>query len=263
MPKIAIIGGTGVYNADTFEIESTEYPDTPYGKPSDEIQIGKLNGVKIAFLYRHAKDHHLSPTNIPYRANMWALKKMGVEMIVSTCAVGSLKEEFAPGDLVIVDDFIDFTRFRNLTFIDDAAIHIALPHPFCAHMSDVFADTAKELGIRNHTGGTYVCIEGPRFSTKAESKLFRNFADIIGMTLVPECQLAKELGMCYCSLATITDYDMWKDEHVDTHIVRKVMAENSKHLIKLLENGLPKIVTGKTECAADAKNAGTIDHLKI
>ena len=263
MPKIAIIGGTGVYNADAFEIESTEYPDTPYGKPSDEIQIGKLNGVKIAFLHRHGKDHHLSPTGIPYRANMWALKKLGVEMIISACAVGSLKEEFAPGDLVIVDDFIDVTRFRDLTFIDDAAIHIALPNPFCSHMTDVFANAAKKLGIRHHIGGTYICIEGPRFSTKAESRMFREYADIIGMTLVPECQLAKELGMCYCSLATITDYDMWKDEHVDTHTVKKVMAENSEHLIKLLETGLLGITTGRTDCASDAKNAGTIDYLKI
>ncbi len=263
MPKIAIIGGTGVYNADTFEIESTVYPDTPYGKPSDKIEIGNMNGVKVAFLYRHAKDHHLSPSTIPYRANMWALKKLGVEMIISACAVGSLKEEFAPGDLVIVDDFIDFTRFRDLTFIDDAAIHIALPKPFCSHMTDVFANAAKELGIRHHIGGTYICIEGPRFSTKAESRLFRDYADIIGMTLVPECQLAKELGMCYCSLATITDYDMWKDEHVDAHMVKKVMAENSENLIQLLEKGLLGIVTGRSDCASDAKTAGTIDHLKI
>ena len=263
MPKIAIIGGTGVYNEDAFEVESTEYPDTPYGKPSDKIQIGKLNGVEIAFLCRHAKDHSISPTNVPYRANMWALKKLGVEIIISACAVGSLKEKYAPGDLVIVDDFIDFTRFRDLTFIDDAAIHISLPQPFCPKVSDVFADAAKELGIRHHKGGTYICIEGPRFSTRAESKMFLNYADIIGMTLVPECQLAKELGMCYCSLATITDYDMWKDEHVDTNMVKRVMAENSKNLVKLLEMGLSKIIIGGCDCASDAKNAGALDHLKI
>jgi len=129
-------------------------------------------------------------------------------------------------------------------------------------MADVFGGVAEEMGIKHHEGGTYICIEGPRFSTKAESNMFRNFADIIGMTLVPECQLAKELGMCYCSLATITDYDMWKDEHVDTHMVRKVMAENSENVVELLKRGLPKIVFDKCDCAADAKNAGSVD-LKV
>lgn len=262
MPKIAIIGGTGICSKEAFKVESTVYPDTPYGKPSDEIQIGKFNGVDVAFLYRHAEDHHLNPTKVPYRANIWALKELGVEMVISACAVGSLKEEYAPGDLVIVDDFIDFTRHRDLTFTDNAAIHISLPEPFCPHLTEVFGDRAKELGIKHHNGGTYICIEGPRFSTKAESNMFRNFADIIGMTLVPECQLTKELGMCYCSLATITDYDMWKDEHVDAQMVKQVMAENSKHVVELLKTGLPKIVFDKCDCAADARNAGSVD-LKV
>lgn len=261
MPKIAIIGGTGVSNKDNFTLESTLYPDTPYGKPSDEIQIGKFCGVDVAFLHRHGGKNQFNPTNVPYRANIWALKKMGVEMILSMCAVGSLKEQLAPGDMVILDDFIDFTRHRDLTFVDDAAVHISLPDPFCPHMRSVFADTAKEFGLKHHVGGTYVCIEGPRFSTKAESNLFRNFADVIGMTLVPECQLAKELGMCYCSIATITDYDMWKDEHVDTGMVKNVMAENSKSLQALLKAGLPKIHGDQCDCGEDARVAGSANFI--
>ncbi len=263
MPKIALIGGTGIYSKDSFVMEKTVFPDTPYGKPSGEIRIGKLNGVEIAFLYRHAEDHHLNPSKVPYRANMWALKQLGVEMIVSACAVGSLQEEFAPGDLVIVDDFIDFTRKRDLTFVDGAAVHISIPEPFCPHMSEVFYDAAKELGIKSHMGGTYICIEGPRFSTKAESFMFRNFADIIGMTLVPECQLAKELGMCYCSLATITDYDVWKDEPVDTHMVSQTMKKCLASITKLLEKGLPRIKTDGCKCSDDAKTAGTLKALGL
>lgn len=259
MPKIAIIGGTGVSNKDNFTLESTVYPDTPYGKPSDEIQIGKFYGVDVAFLYRHGKDHQFNPTSVPYRANLWALKEMGVEMILSVCAVGSLKEKFAPGDMVILDDFVDFTRHRDLTFFDDVTVHISLPDPFCPHMRGVFAETAKELDLKYHVGGTYVCIEGPRFSTKAESNLFRNFADVVGMTLVPECQLAKELGMCYCSIATITDYDMWKEEPVDTSMVKSVMAENSKNILALLKTGLPKVRTDQCDCEEDARVAGAVD----
>ncbi|MGI5964974.1 MAG: S-methyl-5'-thioadenosine phosphorylase [Candidatus Methanomethylophilaceae archaeon] len=263
MPEIALIGGTGIYNEDSFIVEKTVFPDTPYGKPSDEIYIGKLNGTEIAFLHRHAKDHTLNPTRVPYRANMWALKQLGVKMVISACAVGSLQEEFAPGDLVIVDDFIDFTRKRDLTFIDDDAVHISIPEPFCPHMSEVFSDAAKELGIKHHTGGTYICIEGPRFSTKAESFMFRNFADIIGMTLVPECQLAKELGMCYCSLATVTDYDVWKDEPVDTDMVYNTMKKCLASITRLLEKGLPRIITDGCVCAKDAETAGSLKVLGL
>ena len=263
MPKIAIIGGTGIYSKDTFKVESKVCPDTPYGKPSDDILIGKMNGVDVAFLYRHAEDHHLNPTEVPYRANMWALKMLGVEMVISACAVGSLQEEYAPGDLVIVDDFMDFTKKRDLTFIDDGAVHISLPEPFCPHMSEVFADAAKKLGITFHRGGTYLCIEGPRFSTKAESNMFRDYADIIGMTVVPECQLAKELGMCYCSLATVTDYDMWKDEPVDIKMVSDTMAKCLNYISKLLEAGLPKIISGRCGCSDSAKSAGSLEHLKL
>lgn len=241
MPRIGIIGGSGVYNPDKFELIDTVFPDTPYGKPSDEILIGKINGVEVAFLPRHGKNHQHPPSSVPYRANICAMKDLGVEMIVSPCAVGSLKEEFQPGDMVIVDQFVDFTKKRDYTFFDDRTVHISIAEPICPQMSDVFDKAAKEMGIRYHRGGTYVCIEGPRFSTRAESYMFRNFADIIGMTLVPECQLAREMGMCYCSLATITDYDAWKDEVVDIQMVLDTMAACLAKITEILERGLPEL----------------------
>ena len=202
---IAVIGGTGIYNPDTFELIDKVFPDTPYGKPSDEILIGKIAGVEVAFLHRHGTTVPYPASSVPYKANMYALKQLGCKYVISACAVGSLQRKFASGDLVLVDQFIDFTKKRDYTYFNDSITHIAIPDPFCDYLNAVFAETAKKLGIKFHNGGTYVCIEGPRFSTRAESRMFRQFGDIIGMTVVPECQLARELGMCYCSLATITD----------------------------------------------------------
>ena len=258
MPKIAIIGGTGIYNPDTFEEIEEVFPDTPYGKPSDPIMIGKINGVEVAFLYRHGKEHQHPPSSVPYRANMWALKELGCKYVISACAVGSLQEDFIPGDLVITDQFIDFTKKRDYTYFMDKTVHISIPDPFCPHLNAIFENAAKEMGIRYHMGGTYLCIEGPRFSTRAESSMFRHFADIIGMTVVPECQLARELGMCYCSLATITDYDMWKDEPVDINMVSKTMSECLDKVLRLLEIGLPKIKDSCKVCAQAAKDCGAL-----
>ena len=257
MVRIGIIGGSGIYDADTFETVRKVFPRTKFGKPSDEITIGKIAGVEIAFLPRHGRDHQHPPHSVPYRANIQAMKDLGVEMIISPCAVGSLKEEYRPGDLVIADQFIDFTKNRDYTFFDDAAVHIGIADPFCGVLTKIFSDAAEKMKIRFHKKGTYICIEGPRFSTKAESNMFRNFADIIGMTLVPECQLARELGMCYCSLATVTDYDVWKDEPVDINMVLKTMSECISKIIKLLETGLPKIPAKRSCGCADApKDAG-------
>ena len=256
MVKIGIIGGSGIYDPRTFEEIKTVFPDTEYGKPSDEILIGRINGVEIAFLPRHGKNHQYPPSEVPYRANIKAMKDLGVEIIISPCAVGSLQEKYKPGDLVIVDQFIDFTKKREYTFFDKRTVHLSIPDPFCPDARRIFSDTAQELGIRYHKDGTYICIEGPRFSTKAESHMFRTFGDIIGMTLVPECQLAREMGMCYCSLATITDYDMWKDEPVDIQMVMKTMKECLDRIMKLLEKGLPKISDRKCGCETAAKDAG-------
>jgi len=259
MPEIAIIGGTGIYNPDTFELIEKVFPDTPYGKPSDEILIGKIAGVEVAFLHRHGTTTKYPPSSVPYRANMWALKELGCHYVISACAVGSLQRKFACGDLVLVDQFIDFTKKRDYTYFDDKIVHTAIPDPFCPYLNEVFAQTAKSMGIKYHNGGTYVCIEGPRFSTRAESRMFRQFGDIIGMTVVPECQLARELGMCYCSLATITDYDAWKEETVDIAMVIKTMNECLDKVLRLLELGLPKIKEdGCHECIKAAQASGAL-----
>ena len=242
MPKIGIIGGTGVYNPERFELKEKVFPDTPFGKPSDEILIGKINGVEVAFLPRHGNNHQYPPSSVPYRADIYALKKLGVEIIVSPCAVGSLREDYVPGDMVIVDQMIDFTKKRDYTYFMDSTVHMAMPEPFCPQVSKVFDECAKEMGIRYHMGGAYVCIEGPRFSTRAESRMFRILGgDLIGMTLVPECQLAREAGMCYCSLATITDYDAWKEETVTMEMVVKTMAECLDKICRILELALPRL----------------------
>ena len=260
MPRIAIIGGTGVYNPERFELIKKVFPDTPYGKPSDEILIGKINGVEVAFLPRHGNKHQHPPSSVPYRANIYALKQLGVEMIVSPCAVGSLREDFKPGDLIIVDQMIDFTKKRDYTFFMDRTVHIAIPDPFCPQMNAVFDKAAKGMKIPYHMGGTYICIEGPRFSTRAESRMFKQFADIIGMTAVPECQLAREMGMCYCSLATITDYDAWKEETVDIDMVLKTMAECLDKICTILEKARPELdKLPKCSCIDAAIGAGAIE----
>jgi 5'-methylthioadenosine phosphorylase len=259
MPKIGIIGGTGIYNQDSFELIKEVYPNTKYGKPSDKILIGKINGVEVAFLHRHAADHHIPPTEVPYKANIAVLKELGCDIIISPCAVGSLREDYKPGDIVIVDQFVDFTKKRDYTFFNDKAIHIAIPDPFCPQVNAVFDKVAKKQKISYHLGGTYVCIEGPRFSTRAESRMFRNFGDLVGMTLVPECQLAREMGICYCSLATVTDYDAWKEEAVDSAMVVRTMAACLDKITKLLEQGLPLIdKLPSCHCADAAGEAGAI-----
>lgn len=248
-PRIGIIGGTGVYDPKMFELKQKVAPSTPYGSPSDTIQVGEMGGVEVAFLPRHGSGHIYPPHKVNYRANIWALKQLGVERIISPCAVGSLQEKYKPGELVIVDQFIDFTKKRDYSFYDGAkTVHVSMADPFCCEMNGLFAQEAKALSIPHHIGGTYICIEGPRFSTRAESRMFRNFADIIGMTLVPECQLARELDMCYTSLATITDYDVWADHPVDIATVLKVMSENISRVRELIAVTLPKIPEKRKEC---------------
>lgn len=258
-PRIGIIGGSGVYNPELFELDRKVAVETPYGEPSGELLIGKLAGVPVAFLPRHGEAHQYPPHMVPYHANLYAMKKLGVDLIISPCAVGSLQEDYHPGEVVIVDQFIDFTKTRDYTFFDGPdTVHISIPDPFCPEVSQLFIDAAEELGIAAHGKGTYVCIEGPRFSTKGESFMFRNFAEIIGMTLVPECQLARELGMCYVSLAMITDYDVWKDEAVDLSMVLKTMSENLHKVSQLLDVVLPRIPAERGCGCADSAE-GEVD----
>lgn len=248
-PKIGIIGGSGIYDPEMLQVRSTETVNTPYGSPSDDIVLGEIEGTAIAFLPRHGRGHKIPPHRINNRANIWALKQLGVERIISPCAVGSEKESYRPGEIVIVDQFIDFTKKREYTFFDGPkTVHIGMADPFCPELREIFIRKADELGIPCHPTGTYVCIEGPRFSTRAESRMFRQFADVIGMTLVPECQLAREMEMCYLSLAMITDYDTWSDHPVDTATVMKTMAENIDKIRALLTGAIPEIPEKRDQC---------------
>jgi 5'-methylthioadenosine phosphorylase len=237
MAQIGIIGGSGLYSlikgGKSLEME------TPYGKPSDKIEIGEIDGIEVAFIPRHGKKHSFPPHMVNYRANLWALKKIGVERILAINAVGSLKEEFKPGDMVFPDQFIDFTKSRKLTFFDGPDVyHVSAADPFCPDMTAELVTSAKKSGYDYHASGTYVCIEGPRFSTRAESRMFRQFGDIIGMTLVPEINLAIEQSMCYSMIATVTDFDVWSDKPVDASEVMKIMKENEEKVSSLVEHSV-------------------------
>ncbi|MEM0098602.1 MAG: S-methyl-5'-thioadenosine phosphorylase, partial [Thermoplasmata archaeon] len=235
--SVAIIGGSGI--GEIFEVENEINIHTPYGLPSDNISIGKISGVKVAFLPRHGKGHKIPPHKINYRANIYSLKEIGVKKIIGVSAVGSLRENLKPGDLAIVSQFIDFTKKREYTFYDGPkVVHISMANPFSSEINDILSKNAKNLGYRVHENVTYICIEGPRFSTKAESMMFRNFADIIGMTLVPEINLARELGLCYSTLATITDYDVWAEKPVTAEEVVKIMKENEYKVKETLKKSV-------------------------
>lgn len=255
--EIGIIGGTGVYDPKIFENVSKIKISTPYGAPSDSITLGEIKGRKIAFLSRHGENHTIPPHKVNSRANIWALKELGVKRIISPCAVGSLKEEYKPGDVVITDQVIDFTKKRDYTFYDGGKVfHVSLADPFCAELRKVLIETGKGLKLPIHEKGTYVCIEGPRYSTRAESKMFRNFADIIGMTLVPECQLAREMEICYATVATITDYDVWAERPVSSEEVIRTMRESLDKIRNLLMHSIPKIPTERRcECREALKGA--------
>lgn len=256
--EIGIIGGTGVYDPQLLENVEEIKVHTPYGSPSDLITVGELKGRKIAFVPRHGKKHTIRPTDINSRANMYALKQLGVQRVLAPSAVGSLKEEFRPGDVVFIDQFIDRTTRREQSFYTGPQVcHITVAEPMCPDLRKILIKIAEDLDIRYHKTGTYICIEGPRFSTKAESKLFRSWgADVIGMTLVPECVLAKEAEICYASIATVTDYDVWKEHPVSTREIMKTMKENMEKVKGLITETIPKIPKErKCECAVALKNA--------
>ena len=252
--EIGIIGGTGLYDPELLKNVEEVKVDTPYGDPSDSITIGDLAGRRVAFLPRHGKKHTIRPTDVNSRANIFALKKLGVTRILAPSAVGSLKEDYKPGDVVFVDQFIDRTTKREQSFYTGEKVcHISVAEPMCPELRQTLIATAKNIGIRAHDTGTYVCIEGPRFSTKAESKLFRSWdADIIGMTLVPECVLAREAEVCYASISTVTDYDVWKDHPVcadEVVATMKASVEKVKRIILDAVAHIPK------EPRCECKNA--------
>ena len=258
--EIAVIGGSGLYDMDGLTNVDRVDVDTPFGNPSDSIVLGDLAGVRMAFLPRHGRGHRFNPTHIPVRANIYALKTLGVERVISVSAVGSLKEEFAPLDLVIPSQLIDRTRMRESTFFDEHIVtHIGIADPFCHTASQAIHRAAQQIDVNVHPGGTMVVMEGPAFSTRAESFMYRSWgADIIGMTALPEAKLAREAEMCYATMAWITDYDVWRanTEEVSVEGVVQNLMKNVATSKELLLRTAPALVgTRDCKCGSALKNA--------
>jgi len=250
---IGVIGGSGLYEIAGLEEARWRAVDTPWGTPSDEILTGSLDGVPMAFLPRHGRGHVHSPSSVPYRANIYALKRLGVTDVISVSACGSFREDMAPGDFVLVDQFIDRTFAREKSFFGPGCVaHVSVAHPTCPRLAEACHEAAMAEGIRVHRGGTYLAMEGPQFSTLAESKMYREVwgADIIGMTNMPEAKLAREAELCYASVAMITDYDSWHPEHgeVDVaEIIRTLMGNADK--ARALVARLPALLgTNRAPC---------------
>ncbi|MBW4580027.1 MAG: S-methyl-5'-thioadenosine phosphorylase [Tildeniella nuda ZEHNDER 1965/U140] len=232
---IGIIGGSGLYKMEALKDVEEVTIDTPFGKPSDAIILGTIDGTRVAFLARHGRNHHLTPSELPFRANIYAMKSLGVQYLISASAVGSLKQEAKPLDMVVPDQFIDRTKNRASTFFGDGIVaHIAFGDPVCHNLANVLSDAVASLNLTDvnlHRGGTYVCMEGPAFSTKAESNLYRSWgATIIGMTNLPEAKLAREAEIAYATLALVTDYDCWHPDH-DSVTVELVIANLQRNAV--------------------------------
>jgi len=243
MVKIGIIGGTGVYDPNLIEDAKKIKVHTPYGKPSDFITTGIYKGKEVAVIPRHGSGHRINPSNVNYRANIWALKSLGVTHLLTSSAVGSLKEEYAPGQLVFADQFIDRTYKRKTTFYEgDTVCHVSTAEPVCPSLRNLFIEAAKKLNYKHHEKGTCVVVEGPRFSTKAESHVYRSWnADIIGMTMHPEATLAREVEICYATVAMVTDYDCWYNKPVNTEEVIKTMKANVSKVKDIFSAVIPQI----------------------
>ncbi len=229
---IGIIGGSGIYEIEGVENGGWSKVSTPYGDPSDEIYSGTLNDIKVAFLPRHGRGHLYSPSTVPYQANLYAMKLLGVTDILAISACGSLREDFKPGEFVIVDQFIDRTFARKKTFFDGKCVaHVSVAQPVCRRLGKIAKQAMSSLGIKYHSKGTYITMEGPQFSTKAESLLYKDGwgCDVIGMTNMPEAKLAREAEICYCSIAMVTDFDCWHPEHdnVEVSDIIKTLTTNA------------------------------------
>ena len=266
--KIGIIGGSGLYSMPGFEAEEEHLVGTPFGDPSDKYVVGKLAGKDVAFLARHGRGHRISPSELNFRANIWGMKSLGVERILSLSAVGSLKEEHKPLDFVIPDQFVDRTCGRTSTFFGDGLVaHISFAHPICPHLAKVAHNAAGEAGIQAKAGGTYLCMEGPAFSTLAESNLYRSWGmDVIGMTNLQEAKLAREAEICYVTIAMVTDYDCWHPDH-DAVTVEQIVgvliknAENAARLIAAAVRAMPE--ERECKCGSALKHALITDRKAI
>jgi len=245
--EIGIIGGSGLYAMPGFETQEEVHIETPFGAPSDNYVLGKLGGHHVAFLARHGRGHRLSPSELNFRANIYGMKSLGVERILSLSAVGSLKEEHHPLDFVVPDQFFDRTRGRISTFFGDGLVaHVSFAHPVCPELAWVAAEACAAAGVTVKRGGTYLCMEGPAFSTKAESMVYRSWGmDVIGMTNLQEAKLAREAEICYVTIAMVTDYDCWHPEH-DAVTVNEIVA----HLVKNAENACKVVAEAVTKMPA-------------
>ena len=250
--SIAIIGGSGLYHMSGLENTEEVIVNTPFGKPSAPITIGTLEGSRVAFLARHGIGHHITPTEVPYRANIYALKSLGVERVVSISACGSLREDYAPGHIVIPDNIFDYTKDRNRSFFGEGLVaHISVADPFCGDLSNQLEAAVRTTGATTHRGGSFITIEGPRFSTKAESNTFRAWGmSIIGMTASPEAFLAREAELCYSTMAHVTDYDVWHESEspVTVEMVIQTLNKNTEIAQDAIRN-LVQSLTNERACS--------------
>jgi len=255
---VGLIGGSGIYDAGFFTPTAMHKVSTPWGAPSAAIQEGRVGNLRVLFLPRHGPGHSIPAHRVNYRANIDALTQLGVDTIVSVSSVGSLQSELKPGEFVLPTQFVDFTKQRPTTFYDGGkTYHISMADPFCPELLGHAAAAGRAAGSSFHEGKTYVCVEGPRFSTRAESRFFRGFADVIGMTLVPEVTLARERTLCYGLLAMVTDYDVWADHPVDAHEIVRVMQENVARMRSVLGALMPRLDAPRTcTCAHSLDSAG-------
>ena len=261
--NIGIIGGSGLYQMPELENVREQWIETPFGSPSDAFIVGELDGVTVAFLPRHARGHKFTPSELPFRANIYAMKMMGVEYILSVSAVGSLQEKYAPTDFVIPDQFFDRTRARahESTFFGEGIVgHVTFAHPVCNELGDILEASCNEIGVKTHRGGTYICMEGPAFSTKAESNVYRQWGmDIIGMTNLQEAKLAREAEIAYATMALVTDYDCWYDGHDDVtaDMVIAYLNKNVRNAQLVLKDAVKRVANKTTpnQFANGTKNA--------
>ncbi|MBI4667492.1 MAG: S-methyl-5'-thioadenosine phosphorylase [Nitrospinae bacterium] len=260
---IGIIGGSGLYEMEgLLNVKSVKVP-TPFGDPSDEIVTGTLDGVEMAFLPRHGRGHRILPSELNFRANIWAMKKLGVERIISVSAVGSLKEEIHPGHAVVIDQFIDRTRGKRAdTFFGNGVVaHVSFADPVCGYLAGVLHEATKKVGWTSHMGGAYVCMEGPLFSTRAESRLYRSWgAEVIGMTNLQEAKLAREAEICYATIALATDYDCWHNEVVTVEQVIATMNANVANSKAAIKAGVPMIKKERDCGCKDALKHGIMTN---
>jgi 5'-methylthioadenosine phosphorylase len=250
--KIGVLGGTGLYQMEGLENAHEVNVDTPFGTPSDSFVIGELDGKPVAFLARHGRGHRIIPSEIPVQANIFAFKKLGVERLISISAVGSMREEIRPQDIVVPDQYFDRTRGRPSTlFGRGIAVHVSFDQPVCPHLSESLYETSVQEGGRVHRGGTYICMEGPAFSTKAESRIYRQWGiDVIGMTALPEAKFAREAEICYATLAFVTDYDVWHESEaaVTVEMILENLHQNAAMAQQIIRAVVPQL-DGARECA--------------